>query len=101
MSQIRISHQAEDDLVEIWLYIAHRNRRAADRLLASITAKYRLLADFPEMGSKYDELAPGLRGFVVGKYVIFYRPLPDGIEVARVLHGARDLPRTFRKLRGD
>ena len=28
-------------------------------------------------------------------YVIFYRPLENGIEVTRVLHGARDFPPLF------
>jgi len=31
----------------------------------------------------------------VGNYVIFYRPIEDGIVVIRVLHGARDLPELF------
>jgi len=26
-------------------------------------------------------------------YLIFYRPIPEGIEVLRVLHGARDIDR--------
>ena len=25
----------------------------------------------------------------VGKYVIYYRPIDDGIQVIRILHGAR------------
>jgi toxin ParE1/3/4 len=28
-------------------------------------------------------------------YVVFYRPVPDGIEVFHVLHGARDLEAFF------
>ena len=27
------------------------------------------------------------------KHLIFYRPVADGIEIVRVLHGARDLDR--------
>ena len=27
------------------------------------------------------------------KHLIFYRTVPDGIEIVRVLHGARDLDR--------
>lgn len=34
---------------------------------------------------------PALRSSPVGNYLIFYRPLPDGIEILRVLHGARDI----------
>jgi toxin ParE1/3/4 len=29
------------------------------------------------------------------KYLIFYLPLPDGIDVIRVVHGARDIERLF------
>jgi hypothetical protein len=28
---------------------------------------------------------------IVSKYLIFYRPIDDGIELIRVLHGARDI----------
>jgi toxin ParE1/3/4 len=28
---------------------------------------------------------------VAGSYAIFYRAIPDGIEVVRVLHGRRDI----------
>jgi toxin ParE1/3/4 len=35
-------------------------------------------------------LASGLRSFPVGRYVIFYMPTPKGVEIVRVLHGARD-----------
>jgi toxin ParE1/3/4 len=31
----------------------------------------------------------------VGRYLVFYRIVADGIEVARILHGARDLKRLF------
>ena len=47
------------------------------------------------MGRPRGELAPRLRSFPVGPYVLFYRPTPNGIEVARVLHGARDIPSLF------
>jgi toxin ParE1/3/4 len=43
------------------------------------------------MGTPRDTLAPGLRSFPVGSYLVFYRVVPEGIEVARILHGARDL----------
>jgi toxin ParE1/3/4 len=29
------------------------------------------------------------------KYLIFYRSLPEGIEVVRIIHGARDIERLF------
>ena len=31
------------------------------------------------------------RSFPLGNHLIFYRPIDDGIELVRVLHGARDI----------
>jgi toxin ParE1/3/4 len=42
-----------------------------------------------------EELSPRLRSFPVGSYIIFYRPTQDGVEIARILHGARDFPPLF------
>jgi len=42
-----------------------------------------------------DELAADLRSFPVGRYVIYYRSLPNGVEIVRVLHSARDLNADF------
>ena len=41
-----------------------------------------------------------MRSFPVKRYrnyLIFYRPSRDGIEVIRILHGARDFRRYFRR----
>ncbi|MFG0291282.1 MAG: type II toxin-antitoxin system RelE/ParE family toxin [Rhodopirellula sp. JB044] len=34
---------------------------------------------------------PGCRSFSFGSYVIFFHAIEDGIEVARVIHGSRDM----------
>jgi len=47
------------------------------------------------MGRARDELVPGVRCFPVGRYVVFYVPLDDGIDIVRVLHGARDIDAVF------
>lgn len=49
----------------------------------------------PLMGRGRPELSPGVRSFVVGLHVIFYRLFDGGIEVAPVLDGVRDLPPLF------
>jgi toxin ParE1/3/4 len=87
--------EAELDRVEITLHIAQHNPAAAEHLLETIDDKCRLLAQRPELGRKRFELAPNLRGLPVGNYIIFYLPLPDGIQIVRVLHGARDIPALF------
>ena len=95
MASVLRTAQANGDLVEIWLYVAAENPQAADRLLATIDAKCEMLAKFPEMGQRCDELAPSLRCFSAGNYVIFFRPVDAGIEVIRVVSGARDIESLF------
>jgi toxin ParE1/3/4 len=49
----------------------------------------------PFMGQARFDLAPGLRMFPVGNYLIFFRPIEGGIEVIRVLHGKRNITGRF------
>lgn len=95
MSQYRVSAAARADLDEIWLYIAQDNPDAADRFICALVTRFPRLASMPEMGRRREELAPHLRSLAFGNYVIFYRPMEKGVEIARVLHGARDLPPLF------
>jgi toxin ParE1/3/4 len=88
--------RAQRDLDEIWDYIAQESVAAANRLIDTIVATCHRLASQPEMGRLRPELAPNLRSFPVRNYVTFYRPTQDGIEVARVLHGSRDIDALFR-----
>jgi toxin ParE1/3/4 len=50
-----------------------------------------MLVQNPLAGRERPELRHGLRSFPVGSYVIFYVPLPDGIEVIRVVNGRQDI----------
>jgi toxin ParE1/3/4 len=86
---------AEADILEIWDYIADDSVAAADRWLDELDAKFNLLATQPMMGRVRDELEPGMRSFPFGRYVIFYMPIDEGIDVVRVLHGARDIDAVF------
>ena len=95
MSQCSFLRRAEDDLIEIWLYIAEDNQSAATRILQSIHEKCQLLAKNSKLGPARPDIAPGLRYFVVGSYLILYRETSCGIEVVRVLHGARNLNALF------
>jgi toxin ParE1/3/4 len=87
--------EADADLFEIALYIAQDDVGASDRFIDALTKKFELLARHPEMGRLRPELAPELRSFPVGNYVIFYQATRDGIEVIRVLSAARDIPSLF------
>jgi toxin ParE1/3/4 len=86
---------AESDLEEIWWYIAQDNPDAADRMLDRIDERCAAVAEFPIMGASREELFPSLRSFTVGKYVVFYLPQDDGIEVVRVIPGMGDIEAFF------
>lgn len=81
--------RAESDLVEIWQFIARDDPRAADRQLDRIEAQCQLLASNPRLGRLRPEIADDARAWVVGRYLILYRALDDGVEIVRVVHGAR------------
>ena len=91
-----ISDRATSDLDEIWLYIAQDNPDAADKFIGELASRFPKLASMPQMGRLREELSPGLRSFPIGRHIIFYRPNKDGVEIVRVLHGARDFPPLFR-----
>jgi toxin ParE1/3/4 len=95
MSGFRFTRQAASDLEDIQDYIAPKNLAAAIRVVRQIEERCRMLGNFPGMGSSCEDLAPGMRKSPVGNYMIFFRPAADGIEIVRVLHGARDFPSVF------
>ena len=97
MPRVVQSSEARIDLIEIGLYIARDNPSAANRLVDAIESKYETLARAPGIGEPRPDILPGLRSFTVKRYVIYYREIPDGIEVVRVLHGARDASAAFRR----
>ena len=57
----------------------------------------------PGIGAEFEHDHPALAGvrfFPVSRfrnYLVFYRPVADGIEVIRVVHGARDIDTIFRE----
>ncbi|BAZ44504.1 plasmid stabilization system [Chondrocystis sp. NIES-4102] len=95
MSSYSFSDEAIKDIDDICEYLALQNAKAASQLFDAIRKKCKLVAGFPNMGKSYSRLAPNLRGFVVEDYIIFYYPREDGIDIARVVSGYRDLESLF------
>lgn len=97
MRKIRVSDGAKADLKELRFHIAQDNPPAAERVSQTIKDRFKTLAQFPEIGRLCEHLAPRLRHFVVGNYVIFYRMADEFIEIVRVIHAARDFPSQFQQ----
>jgi toxin ParE1/3/4 len=83
--------QAEGDLRKILLDLAQLSVTAGQRLVEMIKQKSLWYAERPEVGVLRDDLAPGLRCFMIWNYLIFYRSVAGGIELIRIIHGSRNI----------
>jgi toxin ParE1/3/4 len=83
--------RAEEDLIEIWSYIATDDERAAARILDALERKTSLLGSNPNIGRRRADIAEGVRGTVSGSYLILYRVFADHVEVVRYIHMRRRL----------
>jgi len=95
--------EAVHDIADIHLFIAVANPEAAERFLTALRLSFRTLAQWPEIGPRYQsnrgELA-GLRFWPVRRftnYLVFYRVMekPGRLHIVRILHGARDVPQVL------
>ena len=82
---------------DIWDYIARHSIPNADRFVDRIERRFALLADNPGLGVTREDLRPGLRCFTHARHLIYYRAIRSGIEVVRVVHGARKQETLFRE----
>ncbi len=86
----RLRPQAVEDIASIALLIAADNPRAAQKWADGIQSSCRRIGDMPGIGAPRPEVAAGLRILPVGNYLILYVETKDGVDVLRVIHGARD-----------
>ena len=86
---------AVDDLDGIAGYISQDNPEAARRTVRRLWTAVKSLAEQPEMGRS--GRVHGTRELVVSDtpFVVPYRVVGSEIEILRVLHGARDWPKSF------
>ncbi len=89
--------EAREDRIEVELYLILNAPEAVDTVMREIDARYHFLAERPLAGRVRPDLdeSAKLRSFPVGRYVVFYELLDDGIEVVRLLHSSRDLRGEF------
>ena len=94
---VDIRPQARWDVVELAIYIGRDSVLAANRFLDACDATFEFLAKSPRIGAVYstkNSRLAELRVFRVKgfpNHLAFYLARPNGIEIVRVLHGARNL----------
>ena len=99
MSYYTFSDLAIDDIEQICDFLAQTNPKLASQLFDTIRQKCKLVAGFPNMGKDYSWIDPNLRCFIIDDYIVFYYPCEDGISIARVIYGRRDLIISFNDFR--
>jgi toxin ParE1/3/4 len=94
----RVLPAADADLDQQADYLANEaSLGTALRFYDAVRITFDKIAQNPRIGQKRESLNPCLMGLRVWrvegfeKHLIFYRPGDDGVEIVRVLHGARDI----------
>lgn len=94
MRDVRLTEAASRDINEIEQYSAAEfgPEQTAEYLVGLLEALARL-RDFPDLGVVRDDLRPDTRSLRYQSHRIYYRPMPGGIVIQRVLHYARQVRR--------
>lgn len=98
-----IADLAQRDLEGIWLHVARENVEAADMMIDFFLESFLALARHPGMGRERPEIVEGFLCFTVfnpswrSRFLVFYREVREGVEVARVLEGHLDVARLFEE----
>jgi toxin ParE1/3/4 len=95
LAKVTLTSRARADLDDIWLRVATDARQAADRLIDRLLHRCRILASHPRLGPARPEIAADARLLVEGEYLILYRVRADGVDIVRVVHGAREIAGLF------
>ena len=92
MKSFVLTPRGEQDIGDIWDYIAADSVDAADRVLTAIEETLNRLAQDPGIGHIREDLADRRhRFFLVYSYLIVYRWETEPLQILRILHAARDV----------
>ncbi len=94
----RVRPAADEDLDDQAGYLAmHASLDVALRFYDAASSTFAKIASMPGIGERWPSANPRLANLHISriegfeKHLIFYRPAADGIDIIRVLHGARDI----------
>jgi toxin ParE1/3/4 len=92
---VKFSPEALADLEALGEYIGFENPSRARSYVDEIYRRALNVGSAPRAYPKRDDLRPDLRMAVHGPYLILFRIGDEYVEIARIIHGARDLPRAL------
>lgn len=83
-------------------YVLNAGVRKTEEFGDAVNATIERIARFPSLGTVWERPEPELQGFryvVVDRpferFLLFYRVTETELDIERLLHGMRDLPRRF------
>ncbi|HZS46214.1 MAG TPA: type II toxin-antitoxin system RelE/ParE family toxin [Blastocatellia bacterium] len=98
MSKYIVSPEANEDIFEIWRYMAvQADVETAERVTNDIYPAFASLVRMPGQGhTRSDLTSHSVLFFNVYSYLIVYRP-KSPLEIVAVLHGKRDVKQLLRE----
>jgi toxin ParE1/3/4 len=90
------THLAELDVIECAVFLSESSDEVAERFVSSVESTAEKLLGAPNIGREVERQAlmdQHLRWWPVDgfpNHLLFYREVAGGIQIVRVLHGARD-----------
>jgi toxin ParE1/3/4 len=89
----RLSPLARNDLADIWLYtMTTWSHVQADRYHCALVSTIEALAEGRKKG-RASATSEGYLKHSCQSHIIWYRDLPDRLEIIRILHSAQDTER--------
>ncbi len=95
MRRFRITEAAAHDLESVLDYYWQYSPEYSKKLRLELRSRFRLIANYPKLGSSADDLAPGIRKISVSDIAIYFRDEQGMTVIHHVLHGARDIDASF------
>ncbi|MGL4976274.1 MAG: type II toxin-antitoxin system RelE/ParE family toxin [Bosea sp. (in: a-proteobacteria)] len=94
MSRYVLSPKAQADLEDIWDFTVERWGIAqAELYLRRLQTAIELVGRQPQLAQSAETVRAGYFKFAAGSHVLFFRRIPDGIDVVRILHSRMDFTR--------
>jgi len=90
--QVRVTQQAQDDLEQIYYYIADDSVNNATNFLLQLEKKIYSLEAFPDRNALIPEnefFGTDYRHLIHKKYRIVYRIAETSVYILRIFHGAK------------
>ncbi len=97
MAKFHLLNSAVEDLANIWNYTFDEwSERQADNYYQLLMDSCQEVAENPNLGKSYNQIANNLLAYKSGEHLIFYFVVDNQeIEVVRILHARMDLKKKF------